>query len=102
MDAQLRAIADPTRRQILELATEREYTAGEIAERFDMTRPGVSQHIRVLMDVGLLSLRREATRHYYRANKQGLMLLRKQLDSFWKQGLADLKHIAERDEKRRK
>ncbi len=100
MDAQLRAIADPTRRQILQLASEREYTAGEIAERFEMTRPGVSQHIQVLVGVGLLTLRREATRNYYRANAQGLMLLQKQLDTFWETGLADLKRLAEGENER--
>ena len=102
MDEQLRAIADPTRRQILELSTRREYTAGELAECFEMTRPGVSQHIQVLLGVGLLSVRREATRRYYRANEQGLALLRKQLDKFWTRGLADLKRVAERDTRRRR
>lgn len=102
MDEQLRAIADPTRRRILELAQQREYTAGEIAERFDMTRPGVSQHLKVLLGVDLLTVRREATRRYYRANAQGLALLRKQLDRFWVHSLRELKQKAEREARRRK
>ena len=101
MDAQLRALADPTRRRILELATKRELAAGEIATRFDISRPGVSQHLHVLLDAGLLSVRREATRRLYRANAQGLDLLRKRLDSFWERGLADLKQAAEKRAKRR-
>lgn len=101
MDAQLRAIADPTRRRILELATRRELAAGEIAERFEITRAGVSQHIHVLLDAGLLSVRREATRRFYRANVEGLALLRKRLDSFWNKGLQELKRVAESEAKRR-
>ena len=101
MDAQLRALADPTRRRILQLAMKRELAAGEIATRFDMSRPGVSQHLRVLLDAGLLSVRREATRRYYRANDQGLALLRRRLDTFWARGLSDLKRVAEREARRR-
>ncbi len=102
MDAQIRAIADPTRRRILQLAAKREFAAGEIATRFQISRPGVSQHIRVLLDAGLLSVRKEATRRYYRANTQGLALLRDKLDTFWERGLADLKRAAEGEAKRRR
>ena len=101
VDAQIRAIADPTRRRILQLSAKREFAAGEIATRFQISRPGVSRHIRVLLDAGLLSVRREATRRYYRANAQGLALLRDKLDTFWERGLADLKRVAEGEAKRR-
>jgi DNA-binding transcriptional ArsR family regulator len=64
MDAQLRALAGPKRRQILELVRERELSAGEIASHFAVTRPAVSQHLAVLREAGLVAERRAGTRRF--------------------------------------
>jgi DNA-binding transcriptional ArsR family regulator len=59
------ALADPTRQRIVEMLASREYAAGEIAQRFDMTPPAVSQHLKLLRDAGLVRVRREAQRRIY-------------------------------------
>ncbi len=74
--------AEPHRRRILELLRNQELPAGRIAERFDVSRPAISQHIRVLHEAGLLTERREGTRRLYRARPEGLMSLRDFIDSF--------------------
>ena len=76
MEVALRAIAAPRRRQILSLVRAAELTAGEIASHFDVTRPAVSQHLRVLKEAGLVSERRSGTRRLYRARPEGLTELR--------------------------
>jgi DNA-binding transcriptional ArsR family regulator len=95
MDEALRAIAEPRRRRILELVSEGELSAGEIASSFEVTRPAVSQHLRVLVGAGLLEERRAGTRRYYRACRPRLEELRDWLDSFWEDGLRRLKTAAE-------
>lgn len=102
MDAVLQAIAEPRRRRILELVRERELPAGEIAAQFEVTRPAISQHIRVLKRAGLLDERRDGTRRLYRARPQGLAELRRFLDEFWGERLQLLKEEVERDERERK
>jgi DNA-binding transcriptional ArsR family regulator len=99
MDESLRAIADPTRRSILLLTLERELPAGEIAEHFDVTRPAISQHLRVLKDTGLVTERREGTFRFYRASPAGLAELRTSLDWLLDDGLARLKALAETEER---
>lgn len=76
MDAALKAIAEPRRREILRLVTSRELPAGRIASHFEVTRPAISQHLRVLLDAGLLTERRQGTRRLYRARPEGLAELR--------------------------
>jgi DNA-binding transcriptional ArsR family regulator len=66
------ALADPTRRRIVELLADREYPAGELARRFDMTPPAVSQHLRLLRDAGLVRVRRDAQRRIYTLDPAGL------------------------------
>ncbi len=61
----LEALADPTRRRIVELLGEREHSAGEIASHFATSRPGISRHLRVLRDAGLVTVREEAQRRLY-------------------------------------
>jgi DNA-binding transcriptional ArsR family regulator len=61
----LAALADPTRRRIVELLAEREHDAGELAAEFPVSRPAVSRHLRVLRDVGLVRARGEAQRRVY-------------------------------------
>ena len=76
MDAALRAIAEPRRREILRLVRQTEMPAGTIASHFEVTRPAISQHLRVLLDAGLLTERRQGTRRLYRARPEGLTELR--------------------------
>jgi len=66
------ALADPTRRRIVELLTEREYAAGELANRFALSQPAVSQHLRSLRDAGLVRVRRDAQRRIYALEPRGL------------------------------
>ena len=98
MDVALRAIADPRRREILALIRERELAAGEIAARFDVTRPAISQHLAVLREAGLVTERRAGTRRLYRARPSGAAELRAWLEDFWDDGLARLKQAAEQEE----
>jgi DNA-binding transcriptional ArsR family regulator len=100
MDTALRALADPRRRAILALVRERELPAGEIAERFDVTRPAISQHLTVLRDAGLVSERRQGTRRLYRARPAGASEVRGWLAEFWDDGLARLQAAAEEEEQR--
>jgi DNA-binding transcriptional ArsR family regulator len=95
----LDALAEPRRREILELVREHELAAGEIAARFDVTRPAISQHLGVLKQAGLLSERRDGTRRLYRARPEGLIDLRAFLDGFWSLRLDALVREAERDER---
>lgn len=95
MDTKLRAIADGTRRQILALVWRGERTAGEIAGEFTMTRPAVSQHLAILRESKLITVRREGTRRLYRADLAALARLRAELGLFWDKHLAQLKDIAE-------
>jgi uncharacterized protein YndB with AHSA1/START domain len=76
VDAALRALSDPRRRAILDLVREVELPAGEIARRFEVTRPAISQHLAVLRDAGLVSERRQGTRRFYRARPAGADELR--------------------------
>src|SRR5262252_5446991 len=100
MDAALKAISEPRRRQILTLVRNRELSAGEIASHFDVTRPAVSQHLTVLKQAGLVSERREGTRRLYRARPQVLAELKRFLEGFWDERLASLKREAEKKERR--
>jgi DNA-binding transcriptional ArsR family regulator len=101
IDRAARAIAEPRRREILELVRERELSAGDIAARFDVSRPAVSQHLTVLRDAGLLDERREGTSRLYRARPEGLAGLRDFLNGFWSDRLERLKLAAELEQQRR-
>jgi DNA-binding transcriptional ArsR family regulator len=100
MEAALKAIAGPRRRQILSLVRDGELSAGEIAAHFDVTRPAVSQHLNVLKEAGLVSERRNGTRRLYRARPEGLAQLRDFLEQFWGERLETLKQEAEREERK--
>ena len=102
MDAMLRALSDGTRRQILTLVWREERTAGDIAAKFAMTRPSVSQHLSVLLDSELVSVRRAGTRRFYRANRQAVTRLRAELASLWDDSLARLKASAEASERKKR
>ena len=98
LDATFHALADPRRRAILGLVRDRELAAGEIAARFDVTRPAISQHLAVLRGAGLVSERRDGTRRLYRARPRGAAELRLWLEAFWDEGLARLQRAAEQEE----
>lgn len=66
------ALADPTRRQIVEALAQAETAFGDLADRFDMSRPAVSQHLKVLRDAGIVTARAEAQRRIYRLSDDGL------------------------------
>ena len=99
MEAALKAIAAPRRRQILSLVRDGELSAGEIASHFDVTRPAVSQHLNVLKEAGLVSERRNGTRRLYRARPEGLTELKAFLEEFWDVRLEALKRESEKEEK---
>jgi len=105
MDAALKALAEPRRREILRLVWVRELPATDIADHFgDVTRPAISQHLSVLKAAGLLSERREGTRRLYQANRDEMQNLRKFLDEYWTSGLERLRDAAEaaqRDKEKR-
>ncbi len=102
MEAALRALAAPRRRQILALVRDGERSAGEIAAQFDVTRPAVSQHLNVLKEAGLVSERREGTKRLYLARPEGLAPLKEFVEEFWEPRLAALKREAEREERRKR
>jgi len=99
MDEALRAIAEPRRRAILRLVWQDELTVGDIASHFDVTRPAISQHLKVLADAGLVTLRRDGRRSIYRARRGAMQDLRAYLGAFWDVELAGLKAAAERAER---
>ena len=100
MQTILQAISEPHRREILLLVRGRELAAGEIAARFDVTRPTISQHLTVLKNAGLVSERREGTRRLYSARREGLAELRSFLDRFWDESLERLKREVEHEERK--
>jgi DNA-binding transcriptional ArsR family regulator len=102
VEAALRAIAEPRRRQILRLVRDEEMSAGEIASHFEVTRSAVSQHLRVLKDAGLVAERRHGTRRIYRIRPEGLAELREFIDGLWEIKLATLKRVAEAEERRQR
>ena len=102
MQSTIQALAEPRRREILELIRERELTAGEIASGFDVTRPAISQHLGVLREAGLVSERREGTRRFYRARPEGLKELKEFVEGFWTFSLQQLKCEAETEERKKR
>lgn len=99
MDEAMRALADPTRREILRLVHEDELAAGEIARHFPaMSRPAVSQHLRVLADAGLVVIRPSGNLRLYRWRPEGLSDVTAFLAQMWPDRLAALKTAAEREE----
>jgi DNA-binding transcriptional ArsR family regulator len=96
-DAVLRALADPRRRAMLQLVRDEPRSVGEIAEHFDITQQGVSQHLLVLKDAGLVAVRREGQRRLYLIRPEGLETLEAFLAQLWPAGLERLKAAVEAD-----
>lgn len=88
MVAAVDSAGDGTRRAILECLAEQPCAVGEIAARLPVSRPAVSQHLKVLKASGLVSDEALGTRHIYRLNEAGVSALRDQLDTFWNRALA--------------
>lgn len=91
----LTALADPTRRAIFELVAKRPSAVGELAAHLPVSRPAVSQHLRVLKDAGLVTDRAEGTRRLYQLDPKGLRALRSYLDRFWDETLTAFARAAE-------
>ena len=102
VDEQMKALSDPTRREILHLVAEREIAASDVASAFDLTRPAVSQHLMVLLDAGLLSVREDGTRRLYSTDRDSLRSMFERLDEYWSLGLVRLQRAAERGAARRR
>src|SRR5277367_6612125 len=90
------ALSDPTRRRVLERLAEGPRAVGEIAEGLPVSRPAVSQHLRVLKDAGLVSDRQDGARRIYAIDPNGLGAMRAWLDQFWDSAMAALKAEIER------
>jgi DNA-binding transcriptional ArsR family regulator len=90
------ALADPTRRAIFERLAGGPRAVGELARELPVSRPAVSQHLRVLKEAGLVADRREGTRRLYRVDPRGVEAMRAYLDSFWSDALAAFQRAAER------
>ncbi|MFO0751214.1 MAG: metalloregulator ArsR/SmtB family transcription factor [Myxococcota bacterium] len=92
------ALADPTRRAIFERVARRPTTVGKLAESFDVSRPAVSQHLRVLKDAGLVIDTPDGTSRIYRLEPRGVEAMRHYLDRFWDRALAAFAEAAEADD----
>jgi DNA-binding transcriptional ArsR family regulator len=97
----LQVIAEPRRREILRLVWDAEVPAGEVAGHFDVSFAAVSQHLGVLREAGLVTVRRDGTRRLYRANRAALGRLGQILEQLWTAQLAQLADLAERAERER-
>jgi DNA-binding transcriptional ArsR family regulator len=94
----LTALADPTRRSVFETLRRGPRSVGELARGLPVSRPAVSQHLRVLERAGLVRARREGTRNFYSVNGDGLAEVRDYFEEFWDEALAAFKAAAESDQ----
>lgn len=90
-------LADRSRRSILAQLAGGERTVGELTEALPVSQPAVSQHLKVLKSVGLVSDRAEGTKRIYRLNETGVAALRDQLDTFWKRTMSGFEQLMEED-----
>ncbi len=89
----LGALGDPTRRAIVERLAERPLAVGQLAAELPVSRPAVSQHLKVLKDAGLVTEQASGTRRIYRLNATAVAALRDQLDTFWNRALANYQDV---------
>ncbi len=99
-DRQFTALADPTRRQVLQRLQGRALSVGEIARGLPVSRPAVSQHLKVLKDAGLVSDQADGARRVYQVDPKGLAAVRAWLDQFWDHALQAFAQEVERSERR--
>lgn len=90
-------LGDPTRRAIVECLADRPRAVGELAEVLPISRPAVSQHLKVLKEAGLVSDRAAGTRRVYRLNPAGVAALRDQLETFWNRALDGYQKVVENE-----
>ena len=90
-------LADRTRRALVMQLAQGEQTVGELAAAMPISQPAVSQHLKVLKSVGMVSDRAEGTRRKYRLNEHGVAALRDQLDTFWQRTLVNFEQHMEKD-----
>jgi len=95
-------LADPTRRSILMELAGGERTVNELTQTLPISQPAVSQHLKVLKHVGLVSDRPAGTRRIYRLNEAGVVALRDQLDLFWKRAMSGFEHLMEEEDRRKR
>ncbi len=91
----MNALGDPTRRAIFELLADGPRPVGEIARELPVTRPAVSQHLKVLKEAGLVIDRADGNRRLYQLNPDGVGALRAYFDRFWNRALTSFKHAVE-------
>ena len=89
------ALGDPSRRAIVACLAERPRAVGELADVLPISRPAVSQHLKVLKDAGLVTDRAVGTRRVYRLNPAGMVALRDQLETFWHRALDGYRDVVE-------
>ena len=89
-------LADPTRRQIVDLLSERDRTVGELCDQFEISQPAVSRHLRVLREAGLVASRRDAQRRVYRLTPEPLVEIDRWLErhrAYWRDRLDNLDSV---------
>ena len=91
----LDSLADSTRREVLDLVRHKPTSVQELADQLPISRPAVSQHLKILKDVGLVEDTAAGTRRIYRLNPVALAALRDQLDTYWQRALAGYAEAAE-------
>ncbi len=91
----LDALGDPSRRRVLELLRDGPRAVGDIATEMPVSRPAVSQHLKVLKGAGLVAEQRDGTRHLYSVEPSGMTALREYLETYWQTALGQFKEIAE-------
>jgi DNA-binding transcriptional ArsR family regulator len=96
-----RAIADPTRRAVLEYLAGRPHGVNELVEHFDITRPAISKHLRILREARVVRERRQGRNRIYELNPEGLSALREYFDKFWTEALDAFKRAAEKPKRAR-
>ena len=102
MTGVMQIVADPMRREILRHIWEAELPVNALVEAFDVSQPAISFHLRVLRENGLVSVRQEGNRRFYRAVPDALGELRAYMDAYWKDRLALLKDAAELEARRKR
>jgi DNA-binding transcriptional ArsR family regulator len=94
------ALGDPTRRAIFERLSKGPRAVGDVAEKLPVTRPAVSQHLKVLMEAGLVLVHQEGTRRLYQIDPKGVLAMRNYLDRMWDVALQAFKAVAEAEGKK--
>ncbi|WP_219835736.1 helix-turn-helix transcriptional regulator [Paenibacillus sp. R14(2021)] len=101
IDKAIQAITEPRRRDILHLVRTGELTSSVIASHFDVSAPAISQHLKILEEAGLVTVRRSGTKRFYGIRREGFAELMQYIESFWDDSLLRLKEAAEEEERRK-